>query len=102
MNHVIVVKVVDGLEDLLDRLGSVFLCKLAVFADPVKELSPSRQLGDYIIFVLRNIKNQYRDFQESSPTEIPLTRTSHGIERCLDVSFFAAEPSHRTPSSRSL
>ena len=59
MNHVIVMKVVDCLEDLLDRLGSVFLCKFAVFTDPVKELSSRRQLCDYIIFVLCSIRRQY-------------------------------------------
>ena len=52
MNHVIVMKVVDCFEHLLDCLGSVFLCKLAVFTDPVKKLSSRRQLRDYIIFVL--------------------------------------------------
>ena len=57
MNHVIVMKVVDGFEDLLDRLGSIFLCKLAVFADPVEKLSPCRQLGDYIILVLYKFKH---------------------------------------------
>lgn len=62
VNHVVVMKVVDGFEDLLDRLGSIFLRKLAVFADPVKQLSPGRQLGDYIIFVLYNINHQYCNF----------------------------------------
>ena len=57
MNHVIVMKVVDGFEDLLDRLGSILLCKLAVFADPVEKLSPCRQLGDYVILVLYKFKH---------------------------------------------
>lgn len=57
MNHIVVMKVVDGFKDLLDRLGSIFFCKLAVFADAVKKLSSRRQLGDYIIFVLGNIKH---------------------------------------------
>lgn len=48
-------QVVDSFEDLLDRLRSVFLCELAIFADSVEKLSPCRQLGDYIIFVLLNI-----------------------------------------------
>ena len=58
MNHVIVMKVVDGFENLLDRLGSVFLCKFTVFTDPVKQLSSRRQLCDYIIFVLSSIRRQ--------------------------------------------
>ena len=64
MNHVVVMKVIDGFEDLLDCLGSVFLCKLAVFTDPVKKLSSSRQLCDYIIFVLYSIRRQYVYFSE--------------------------------------
>lgn len=50
-------KVIDGFEDLLDRLGSIFLCKLAVFADAIKKLSSRGQLGDYIIFVLCDIEH---------------------------------------------
>ena len=61
-------KVVDSFEDLLDRLGSIFLCKLAVFADPVKKLSPRRQLGDYVILVLYNIKKSVQSCLERSIT----------------------------------
>lgn len=50
-------KVVDGFEHLLDRLGSISLCKFAVFANPVKKLSPRGQLGHYVVFVLYNIKH---------------------------------------------
>ena len=66
MDHVIVMKVVDGFENLLDRLGSVFLCKLAVFTDAVKKLSPRRQLCHYIVFVLYSIRRQYLHTQKSS------------------------------------
>ena len=59
MNDIVIVKVINGFEDLLDRLRSIFLCKLAVFADPIKEFSSRRQLGDYIIFVLDNGKYQF-------------------------------------------
>lgn len=34
--HVVIMEIVDGFEDLLDRLGGIFFCKLAVFANPVK------------------------------------------------------------------
>ena len=58
MNYIVVMKVVDGFEDLLDRLGRVFLCKLAVFTDPVKKFSSRRQLCDYIVFVLYSVRRQ--------------------------------------------
>lgn len=45
-------KVVDGFEDLFNRLRGIFLCKFAIFADPVKKLSPRRQLSDYVVLVL--------------------------------------------------
>lgn len=50
-------KVVDGFEDLLDRLRSIFLCKFAIFTDPVKKLSPGGQLSDYVVLVLDNLKH---------------------------------------------
>lgn len=48
-------EVVNGFEDLLDRLGSIFLCKFSVFADTIEQLPPSGQLGDYVVFVLYKI-----------------------------------------------
>lgn len=57
VNHVVVMKVVDGFEDLLNRLRSIFLCKFAIFTDPVKKLSSRRQLSDYIVLVLFNIEH---------------------------------------------
>lgn len=59
MDHVVVMEVVDGFEDLLDRLRGVFLCKLAVFADPVKKLSPCRQLGDDVVLILYSSRRQF-------------------------------------------
>ena len=56
MNHVVVMEIVDGFEDLFDCLGSIFLSELAVFANSIEELAPCCQLGDDIIFVLQNVK----------------------------------------------
>ena len=70
MNHVVVVKVVDGFENLLDRLGSISLCKFAVFADPVKQLSPSGQLGHYVVFVLYDVKHEQSAFIDIIASEI--------------------------------
>lgn len=35
-------EVVDSFKDLLDRLGGVFLCELAILANTVEELSTCR------------------------------------------------------------
>lgn len=52
MDNIIVVEVVNGLEDLPDRLYGIFLRKLAVFADSVEQFATSGQLSDDIILVL--------------------------------------------------
>lgn len=52
MDNIIVVEVVNGLEDLPDRLNGIFLRKLAVFADSVEQFATSGQLSDNIILVL--------------------------------------------------
>lgn len=41
MDNIIVVEVVNGLEDLPDRLNGIFLRKLAVFADSVEQFATS-------------------------------------------------------------
>ena len=94
-------EIVNGFEDLLDRLGSIFLCKFSVFADPVEQLPPSGQLGDYVVFVLHKIKLSVL-VPLSSSTQIPSIQTNRETERYLDASSFAAEPSHHKPSSRFL
>lgn len=52
MDDVLVMEVVNGLKDLLDRLGGVLFCELALVANTVKQLSAGRQLGDDVVFVL--------------------------------------------------
>lgn len=54
MNHIVVVKVVDGLEDLSDCLGRILFRELAIFANPIKEFSTGGQLCYNIVFVLRS------------------------------------------------
>jgi hypothetical protein len=53
MNDIVVVKVVDSVQDLSNRLGSVFFSKLALLADSVEQLSTSRQLSHNVVLVLQ-------------------------------------------------
>lgn len=39
MNHIVIVKVVNSLENLSDCLRRIFFRELAVFADPIEEFS---------------------------------------------------------------
>ena len=94
-------EVVNGFENLLDRLGSIFLCKFSVFADPVEQLPPSGQLGDYVVFVLYKIRLLILLLLSSS-TQIPSIQTNRETARCWDASFFAAGPSHHKPFSHFL
>ncbi len=52
MDHVALVQVVDGVEDLADGLGRVFFGELALFADAVEELAARGQLRDNVPFIL--------------------------------------------------
>lgn len=36
VDDVVVVEVVDGFEDLADGLGGIFLCELALLANPIE------------------------------------------------------------------
>lgn len=55
MHHVVLVQVVDGIEHLADRLGSVLFRELSLFANAVKELSTRRQLRHNVVLVLDNV-----------------------------------------------
>lgn len=99
MNHIVVVKVVDSLEDLSDCLRRIFFRELAIFTYSIKEFPAGSQLRNNIVFVLK-LPCQYRTM--AAPSDIPLTQTSRGIEQYGDASFFAAGPFHRKPSSRCL
>lgn len=55
MNDIVVVEIVDSVEDLSNSLGGVFLCKLPLLADSVKQLSTSGQLSYNVVFVLQEL-----------------------------------------------
>lgn len=59
MNDIVVVEIVNSLKHLAYSLGSILLREFAVLADPVEEFPSSRQLGDYVVFILWNSGNQY-------------------------------------------
>ncbi len=54
MDDIIVVEVVDSLKDLSNCLRGILLRKLAIFADTVEEFSPGGQLGNDIVFILKD------------------------------------------------
>lgn len=56
MDDVVLVEVVDGTQDLLDGLGSIFFCEFSLLADPVEELASRRKLSNDIVFVLEEAK----------------------------------------------
>jgi len=60
MYDVALVEVIDGVQDLSNRLGSVLFRELALFADAVKQLSASRQLGHDIVLVLHSSREPKR------------------------------------------
>lgn len=52
MDNVALVKVIDSIEHLSNRLRGVFLRELATFADSVEQLAAHREIGDNVEFVL--------------------------------------------------
>jgi hypothetical protein len=52
MDDIVMVQKVDRVQHLLDSLGCILLCELALLANPVKQLSSSRKLRDDVVFVL--------------------------------------------------
>ncbi len=55
MYHIVLVQVVHGPENLLDRLRGVLLREFALLADPVEQLSTGGKLGDDVVFVLQGM-----------------------------------------------
>lgn len=49
----VLVEVVDGTEDLLDRLGGVLLRELSLLADTVEQFSAGGELGHNVELILR-------------------------------------------------
>jgi hypothetical protein len=52
VDDIVVVEIVDGIEDLSNGLGGIFLGELSFLTDPVKQFSAGRQLGDNVVFIL--------------------------------------------------
>ncbi len=52
MDDIVMVQKVDRVQHLLDSLGCILLCELALLANPVKQLSSSCKLRDDVVFVL--------------------------------------------------
>lgn len=52
VDNLVLVEVVDGVKDLLNRLGSVLFGKLSLFANSLEELSAGGELGNNIELVL--------------------------------------------------
>lgn len=77
MNNIIVVQVIDSFENLSDRLRGVFFGKLAIFTNPIKELSTSSELSNNVVFVLR--ANLSVSTHVKTTLAVPLTRTSREI-----------------------
>jgi hypothetical protein len=53
VHDVVCMEVIDGVKDLSNGFGSVFLGVSSLFTDPIEELSTSRKLCDYVVFILR-------------------------------------------------
>lgn len=53
MNHVVLMKVVDCIEDLADGLRRILLRELALLTDSVEQLATGGQLSYNIVLILR-------------------------------------------------
>ncbi len=53
--HIVLVQVVHGPENLLDRLRGVFLREFALLADSIEQLSAGRKLSDDVVLVLQGM-----------------------------------------------
>ena len=68
MDHILAVEVVDGPEDLLNRLGGVPLRELALLADAVEKLTAGRELRHDVVLVLRGAVSRQVRRARSHPT----------------------------------
>jgi hypothetical protein len=55
MDDILVVQIVHRLEYLLDRLGCILFCELALVADSIEEFSSCGKLGDDVVLILSRI-----------------------------------------------
>jgi hypothetical protein len=72
VDDVVVVQVIDGLEDLSNRLRGILFCESALLADTVEQLPSSRQLCDDVVFILKQLVSRYvpkLEFQISLSTQ---------------------------------
>lgn len=58
MDHIVLVKVVDGAENLFDGLRCVLFCEFSLLADAIEELAARRQLSDDVVLVLTSWSNE--------------------------------------------
>lgn len=75
MYNIVLVKIVDCAEDLLDGLGSVLFSEFALVANTVEQLSSSCQLGDNVEFVLVGV-SFLRYVAVRADMSLRVTRTS--------------------------
>jgi hypothetical protein len=57
VDDIVGVEIVDGIEHLSNRLGSVLLGELSLLANAVEQLSTGRQLGDDVVLVLAAVSS---------------------------------------------
>lgn len=55
MDDIVLVQVVDGAENLLDRLGSILFSEFPLFADTIEKLAAGGELGDDVELVLEEV-----------------------------------------------
>lgn len=77
MDDVVRVEVIDRIEHLTDRLGSILLGELALLANAVEQFSTRRQLGHNVVLVLEVVSLEILVSAVPSMC-VPLTRTSRG------------------------
>ena len=68
MDDIVVVEVIDGIEDLANRFGSVLFSEFSLLADSVEQLSASRQLGHNVVLVLRGSASRRLAAEKGAPT----------------------------------
>lgn len=76
MDDIVLVKVIDGVENLANCLSGVLFRELSLLADPVKQLSTGGQLSDNVVLVL--CESQLSTRVQPQQRNSHATRTSRG------------------------
>lgn len=88
MDNIVGVKVVDGLEDLLDGLRGVFFGELALVTDPVEQFAAGRKLCDDVELVLQHrsqIQGLIRRAEQTYPRLEPVDKFDNvGVAQPLE------------------